>query len=120
MATATQRKTVLVVDDEPALRELLTDALTCDNYRIITAASGKEALQQAAISPPDLIVADFNLGDCTGLDVLDALDARVPAVVITGRRDPAAMTEASRRRPLEIMSKRLWSMRGMIFWMRVW
>ncbi|MCE5279886.1 MAG: response regulator [Planctomycetaceae bacterium] len=107
MATATQRRTVLVVDDEPALRDLLTDALDSENCRIITAASGREALQRAAIHPPDLIVADLNLGDCTGLDVLDALDAGVPAVVITGRPDAAAMTEASRRRPLEIMSKPL-------------
>ncbi|MCE5326982.1 MAG: response regulator [Planctomycetaceae bacterium] len=107
MATATQRRTVLVVDDEPALRELLTDALDCEDYHVITAASGKEALSAAAAEPPDLIVADLNLGDCTGLDVLDALDAALPAVVITGRRDAAALTEASRRRPVEIMSKPL-------------
>jgi GAF domain-containing protein len=51
------------------------------------------------------------LGDCTGLDVIDALRADVasdtPAIVITGMGDPETLTEASRHRPVELMTKPL-------------
>ena len=101
---------VLVVDDEPELRQLLTDALADLDVTVDVAASGKEALDVAALRRPDLVVADLHLGDCSGLDVLDTLRGRlgeVPAVVITGYADPGSLTEASRRRPVELMTKPL-------------
>ena len=101
---------VLVVDDEPAIRELLTDALSYGDLVVHAAASGKEAIDLAKHSPPDILVTDLCLTDCSGLDVIDHvrnLMGDVPAVVITGRGDPGALTEASRRRPVELMSKPL-------------
>ncbi|MFB3890857.1 MAG: response regulator [Phycisphaerae bacterium] len=101
---------VLVVDDEPDIRELLTDALGASGLRVTAAGSGQAALDISARQRPDFLVTDLRLGDCTGLDVIDRLrdsGADVPAVVITGRGDPASMAEASRRRPVELMTKPL-------------
>lgn len=100
---------VLVVDDEPDLRELLTDALEADGYNVTAAGSGKAAIEAAAANSVDFLITDMRLGDCTGLDVIDSLscDGDIPAVVITGYADASILTEASRRRPLELMTKPL-------------
>ena len=101
---------VLVVDDEPQLRDLLVDALSGPDIEIAVASTGEQALKLAADQNVDLIVADLYLGDCTGLDVIDRLrdtDADLPAVVITGNANTRNLTEASRRRPVELMTKPL-------------
>ena len=102
--------TVLVVDDESDLREVLCDVLNIGGIRVCVAASGQEAIELARRTPPDLVVTDLRLGDCTGLDVIDGIRrtrSATPAVVITGQRDPAVLAEASRHRPLEVMTKPL-------------
>lgn len=102
--------TVLVVDDEKPLRELLVGALAADNIRVQAAASGREAVRLARKVKPDILVTDLRLDDCTGLDVIDRLrdeHREIPAVVITGFGDAASLSSASRRRPLEVMTKPL-------------
>jgi DNA-binding response OmpR family regulator len=102
---------VLVVDDEPHLRELLVEVLSGDDIRVDSAASGREAIDLAGRKDVDLVVTDLVLGDCTGLDVIDrlrsSLGSELPAVVITGQGDAKNLSEASRRRPVELMTKPL-------------
>jgi len=102
---------VLVVDDEPEMLDLLQDALDGEGFSIETASSGLEAIKLARVNPPDIVVTDLMLGDCTGLDVIDSLRTDIagdiPAIVITGMGDPATLTEASRYRPVELMTKPL-------------
>ena len=105
-----QTARVLVVDDEPELRELLTDALAADDLQVLAAASEDEALALAADGPVDLIVADLRLGDHTGLDVIAHLRETVgdiPAVVITGCDDTEAVAEATQIGLVELMTKPL-------------
>jgi DNA-binding response OmpR family regulator len=102
---------VLVVDDEADIIELLTDALADEGFVIETARSGGEAIKLARANRPDIVVTDLMLGDCTGLDVIDALRsdgaADTSAIVITAMGDPETLTEASRSRPIELMTKPL-------------
>jgi len=102
---------VLVVDDEPSMLHLLRDALGPEGHSVETAASGQEAVKLARAKPPDIVITDLMLGDCTGLDVIDSLRAGIaadiPAIVITGVGDPETLTEASRYRPVEMMTKPL-------------
>jgi len=102
---------VLVVDDELAMVDLLRDALEGEGLSIETATSGLDAIKLARANPPDIVVTDLMLGDCTGLDVIDSLRADIsgdiPAIVITGVGDPETLTEASRCRPVELMTKPL-------------
>ena len=100
---------VLIVDDEPGLRELLSDALG-EELDVSVASNGREALASAQANQPDLLVTDFYLGDCTGLEVIDnlrRLHPDMPAVLITGHAERASLTETSRRRPVEVFDKPL-------------
>lgn len=102
---------ILVVDDEPDLRQLLVDTLGSEGADVDAVGSAREALDHASRNGADLVVADVCLGDSTGLELIDRLrgqlGADLPAVVITGHADARTLTEASRRRPVELMTKPL-------------
>jgi len=101
---------VLVVDDEKEIRDLLVDALSGSNMCVSAAASGQEALSMATSDRPDFIVTDIGLGDCSGLEVLDRLRSvagDIPAVVITGSNETKVLSDASRHRPVEMITKPL-------------
>jgi DNA-binding response OmpR family regulator len=102
---------ILVVDDEPDLRQLLVDTLGSEGAAIAAVGTAREALAYAAENGVDLVVADVRLGDGTGLELIDRLrrqeGADLPALVITGHADAHTLTEASRRRPVEMMTKPL-------------
>ena len=108
--TTSRTARVLVVDDELELRCLVSDILGTLDVTVCTAGSGTEALEIARSQTPDLLITDLRLGDCNGLDVIDDVRkfaGEVPAVVITGYGDPESLAEASRRRPVELMTKPL-------------
>jgi len=81
-----QRTRVLVVDDEPFIRHLVTEVFEEEGYGIDTAANGAEALEQACRQPPDLIVLDLMMPVMDGWEFLEAwrrqpLSRAVPIVV---------------------------------------
>jgi two-component system OmpR family response regulator len=79
---------VLVVDDEPNIRELVQVALKFHGCSVTVGASGKEALQRAAADHPDLIVLDVMLPDIDGFEVCRRLRAQannVPVIFLTAR-----------------------------------
>ncbi|HSF05635.1 MAG TPA: response regulator [Methylomirabilota bacterium] len=61
--------TVLIVDDEPNVVELVRVTLEDDRVHVIAAMSGTEALELVATGRPDLILLDVNLPDLSGLEV---------------------------------------------------
>ncbi len=110
MNDGSKKPRILIVDDEPQLRELLADALDSNEFQLDLAASGKEAIELAQLQKPDLIITDLCLGDTTGLEVIDRLrdiSPDMPAMVITGQGNPAVFSEASRRHPVEMLNKPL-------------
>ncbi len=82
---------VLVVDDEPAIVEIVRDYLADAGYRVSTAHSGDEALRQVRSILPDLIVLDLGLPGLDGLDVARAIrqSSHVPIIMLTARSDEA-------------------------------
>jgi two-component system OmpR family response regulator len=79
---------VLVVDDEPNIRELVQVALTFHGCTVVTAATGQAALREAEASEPDLVVLDVLLPDLDGFEVCRRLRARgddVPIIFLTAR-----------------------------------
>ncbi|GAA1263696.1 DNA-binding response regulator [Planotetraspora silvatica] len=79
---------LLVVDDEPNIRELLSVSLRYAGFEVMTASDGKEAVQIAERTRPDLIVLDVMLPDMDGFAVAGRLRAtgrRIPAVFLTAR-----------------------------------
>jgi two-component system, OmpR family, phosphate regulon response regulator PhoB len=83
---------VLVVEDEPDIRNLVVHHLTRDGFRCRTAGSGSEALSSARASPPDLIVLDLMLPELNGIEVCrrlrgDPATAAVPIIMLTAKTD---------------------------------
>jgi two-component system, OmpR family, response regulator len=79
---------VLVVDDEPNIRELVQVALKFHGCAVTTAASGQDALRQAEALRPDLIVLDVVMPDLDGFEVCRRLRAggnEVPVIFLTAR-----------------------------------
>jgi two-component system, OmpR family, response regulator MprA len=79
---------VLVVDDDPQLREALTRALQLDGYDVTTASNGAQALESVGRHRPDLMVLDVMMPYVGGLDVCRTLRQRrdkLPILVLTAR-----------------------------------
>jgi two-component system, OmpR family, response regulator MprA len=79
---------VLVVDDDPQLREALTRALELDDYRVTTASNGMKALEAVSQQRPDVMVLDVMMPYVGGLDVCRTLRGRkdkLPILVLTAR-----------------------------------
>ena len=64
--------TILIVDDELSMRELLEYMLTKEGYQVTCAKSGREAIELLEKDHFDMMLCDIRLGDITGLDVLRA------------------------------------------------
>ena len=69
------KKTILIVDDEIAMLNLLEDVLKARGYRVIKAQSGPKALKILKKTRPDLIILDFFMPGMTGGDVCEKLRA---------------------------------------------
>jgi two-component system nitrogen regulation response regulator NtrX len=81
------RESVLIVDDEPTIRESLADILSDEGYQVLAAPDGQEALRLVRAQPPDLVLLDIWLPGMDGLQCLQALRKEapwVPVVMITG------------------------------------
>jgi len=79
---------ILVVDDEPSVRDALDRALRMDGYRVQLASDGTEALDALAHTPPDAIVLDVLMPEPDGLEVCRRLRAagdRTPVLMLTAR-----------------------------------
>jgi two-component system KDP operon response regulator KdpE len=76
---------VLVVDDEPQIRRLLTVTLEANAYQVLAAATGQEGLALAAQHRPAVVVLDLGLPDLSGLEVLRRLRewSNVPVVILS-------------------------------------
>jgi len=80
-------RTILVVDDEPTLREALVDALEADGFRVVSAADGREALARFRAERPDLVLLDLMLPELSGIEVCRIIRAEsgVPIVMLTAK-----------------------------------
>jgi two-component system OmpR family response regulator len=88
----TRNETILVVEDEDAIRELVATALRFTGFAVETAASGAEALSEARNGKFDLLVLDVNLPDVDGFTVCRKLredNSRVSVIFLTARDDPS-------------------------------
>lgn len=88
--TAKDAARLLVVDDEPNIRDLLASSLRYTGFEVITAANGSEAIKQAESTNPDLIVLDVMLPDVDGFTVTRRLRENgftTPILFLTAKDD---------------------------------
>jgi len=89
--------TVLVVDDEPRIVEFLSDNLAADDFVVLTASSGTEAISMLTASRPDVVLLDIVLPDMSGHEVCrivrdgdgvnDGWDADVPIIMLSAKAE---------------------------------
>lgn len=85
-------KSILVVEDDPAIRRGVTDALAFAGYDVLTAATGQEGLSRALTATIDLILLDLVLPGPSGFEIVEAVrEARptLPVIMLTARGEEA-------------------------------
>src|SRR2546425_2022527 len=100
--------TVLVVDDEPLVRALLTDALQIEGFNVVTAASGLTALDHVASSTFSSAILDMRMPGLDGMETLRRLRElapRLPVIVLTGYGDIPSAVETMRLGASDYLTK---------------
>ena len=89
----TPMRRVLVVEDDPAIRQLIAFALSDEGYEVEEAANGRTALERVERQHPDLIILDMKMPEMDGWQFARLYraryDHRVPIIVLTAARDAA-------------------------------
>ena len=96
-AAASARPRVLVVDDEAAIRDLLSKTLALAEYDVDLAPDGRNALERLRMIPYDLLITDLKMPGVDGLAVIREarrLKADIPVIIITGFSTEASAIEA--------------------------
>jgi DNA-binding response OmpR family regulator len=97
--SATADHTILVVDDNEDIRDLLAHRLQQEGFKTVTARSGREALERIAAATPSLILLDVSMPEMSGLDVLRRVrethgPAELPIVMVTAHAESEDVVEA--------------------------
>ena len=82
---------ILAVEDDTAVRNLITTTLETQDYRFHTAANGAQAILEAASQKPDIMLLDLGLPDIDGMEILSRL---LPIIVISARSEDRDKIEA--------------------------
>jgi two-component system KDP operon response regulator KdpE len=79
--------TILVVDDEPAIRHLLHAALARADYRVVEAGCAREALAAVQIDKPEVVLLDLGLPDRDGLELIPLVKRAGASVIVVSARE---------------------------------
>jgi CheY-like chemotaxis protein len=95
--TTTARKRILIVDDDPDIRNLLTDVLVGEGYWVKQAGDGAEALEVLDSTPMDAVLLDLHMRGMNGHEFLGRRAtaprlARIPVIVMSGSPQRPATT----------------------------
>jgi len=105
------KHTILLIDDDVTIINLLSDILTHEGFNILKAYEGSEALELVKISKPDLIILDWNMPVMNGLETLKALNKNayteeMPVIMLTGvMTDPTNLREAFEQGAFDFIRK---------------
>jgi putative nucleotidyltransferase with HDIG domain len=95
-----EMESILVVDDEEAIREVVSTMLESKGYRCATAHNGRAAQEQVKRQTPDLVLSDMIMPEMGGIQLLEWLrqhDPDVPVIMVTAVHDISTALEAIRR-----------------------
>ena len=101
---------ILIIDDEPSLRQTMARILQRAGYEVTTAASGKEGLALVSQHPFDLLYLDIRMPDFNGLELLKEIHAKfpeLPVILFTAQPDLNSAVEALRRGATDYLLKPL-------------
>ncbi len=89
-------RVILLIEDEPQIRQVLRTLLTLEHFRVVEAESAARGLAEARTHKPDLLFVDLGLPDRDGLEVIRAVRAwsQVPIIVLSARTDETVKVAA--------------------------
>ena len=99
---------ILVIDDEPAIRDSMKMILEYEGYEFQGAASGPEGLAAIERDPPDLVFLDIKMPGMDGLEVLDRIKATrelLPVIMISGHGTTSLAADTTRKGALDFLDK---------------
>lgn len=87
---------ILVVEDDPPVRNLITTTLKTNDYRYLSAANGETAIMEASSHNPDIVLLDLGLPDVDGVQVIENIRSwsNLPIIVISARSEDTDKIEA--------------------------
>ncbi|MDH5203981.1 MAG: response regulator, partial [Nitrospirota bacterium] len=100
--------TILVIDDEEAMRDSCCQVLTKDRYRTETAENADSGLQKIREIKPDLVLVDLKMPGMSGMELLEKvhdIDPNIVSVVITGYATIESAVEAMKRHAYDFLPK---------------
>ena len=91
-------ETILVIEDDPSVRTLLTKALTGKDYKVETSEDGLEGLTRLESLRPDLIIVDIMMPRLDGMTFVRAIKGhehtkQLPVIFLTAKNDPKTMIQ---------------------------
>lgn len=101
-------KTLMIVDDELQICQLLSRFFSSLGFRTLSIQSGREALEMLDAQSPDYLLLDVRMPDLSGLEVLKQAKARHPdlrVIMVTGLSDDAVAREALRCGASDVVTK---------------
>ena len=103
-------KTVLVADDEPHIRHMLDYKLRKTGFSVVTAGNGREAFELARKHRPDVIVTDYQMPVCNGMEFAIRLKsepdtAAIPVLLLTSRGHKVPASELAKTNVKALMPK---------------
>src|SRR5258705_1912716 len=99
---------ILVVDDEPSMREMLRIVLRRDGYDVLVAENGRDAIEQLRTTPCDMLLSDIKMPDLTGVEVLRAakdINKNIVAFMMTAYASTSTAVEAMRLGAVDYFTK---------------
>ena len=90
------KRVILVVEDDAAIRNLITTTLKVHEYKCLTAKDGKEAILEATTHNPDIVLLDLGLPDMDGVEIIEKIRtwSNMPIIVISARSEDTDKIEA--------------------------
>ena len=88
--------TILVVEDDMSVKNLITTTLKAHDYRFLTAKNGETAIMEASSHNPDVVLLDLGLPDMDGIEVIKKIRSwsNIPIIVISARSEDTDKIDA--------------------------
>lgn len=101
---------ILIIENEPATRRILSDKLKLENFLISESSNGLDGLEKALVEHPDLIILDLFMPKMKGMEVLKNLHADdwgklVPIIILTNQNDDPHILETIKDKNCEYLLK---------------
>jgi two-component system KDP operon response regulator KdpE len=108
------KKKILIVDDEPNIRQLFVDTLSAQGFECLTAQNGLEGLNLSLTASPDIILLDLRMPEMDGLAMLRELRKKesgknIPVIILSTVNDEKSVSEALQWGVSDFLEKSNWN-----------